>query len=304
MYHYVREKNKNYPFFRYLDITKFRKQLDFFEKKFGFVSKKEFDYLIKYNSFPKKRGKILLTFDDGFQDHYDFVYKELIKRNLFGIFYVPLGPFVNKKMLSVHKVHLLCGCVKEENLIKVVNKLLTPVISKIVDNNNFKNLSYLKQNNSLTIRGIKQIFNYLLDYKLRDEILDEVCQNFDLIIDIKNFYLKISQMREMQENGMIFGSHTINHPVLSRLNHSEQKIEILEGQNELNKLLDPEYKTFCMPYGGLHSLNENTLDILKNNGFDFSFNVEHRQVIENDIYNYRNLLPRFDCNNFSYGKSS
>jgi len=104
-----------------------------------------------------------------------------------------------------------------------------------------------------------------LDYKHRDEILDEVCQNFDLTIDIKNFYLKISQMREMQENGMIFGIHTINHLVLSRLNHSEQKIEILDGQNELNKLLDPEYKTFCIPYGGLHSLNENTLDIQKNN---------------------------------------
>ena len=73
-----------------------------------------------------------------------------------------------------------------------------------------------------------------MDYKHRDEILDEVCQNFDLTIDIKNFYLKISQMREMQENGMIFGIHTINHLVLSRLNHSEQKIEILDGWGKLS----------------------------------------------------------------------
>ena len=41
MYHYVREFNKNLPNFRFLHINDFKKQLDFFEKKYGFVSKDE-----------------------------------------------------------------------------------------------------------------------------------------------------------------------------------------------------------------------------------------------------------------------
>ena len=151
-------------------------------------------------------------------------------------------------MLSVHKVHLLCGLVEENRLLKVVNKLLKPIISEIVDHNNFKRFTYVNQKNSLTIKEIKQVFNYLLDYKIRDEILEEVCKIFNLTFNIDDFYLKVEQMKEMQNYGMIFGSHTINHPVLSRLN-KEQSYEILEGQIQLNQILDPEYKSFCIPYG-------------------------------------------------------
>ena len=39
MYHYVREYNLDFPYFKYLDIKKFRQQLDFFDDKFGFVNK-------------------------------------------------------------------------------------------------------------------------------------------------------------------------------------------------------------------------------------------------------------------------
>ncbi|EAH9308004.1 polysaccharide deacetylase, partial [Campylobacter jejuni] len=42
MYHYVRESLKQLPNFRYLHIENFKKQLDFFEKEFGFVTYDEF----------------------------------------------------------------------------------------------------------------------------------------------------------------------------------------------------------------------------------------------------------------------
>ncbi len=38
MYHYIRESLKQLPNFRYLHIENFKKQLDFFEKEFGFVT--------------------------------------------------------------------------------------------------------------------------------------------------------------------------------------------------------------------------------------------------------------------------
>ena len=48
MYHYVQEFDNNLPNFRYLDFTNFKKQLDFFEKNFGFVTRKEWnDILVK-----------------------------------------------------------------------------------------------------------------------------------------------------------------------------------------------------------------------------------------------------------------
>ena len=116
MYHYVREYNLDFPYFKYLDIKKFRQQLDFFDDKFGFVNKDEFINAIRDKAFIPK-DKIILTFDDGLSDHYDFVYPELKKRGLWGIFYVPTLPLSKKVFLGVHKIHILTGCVEAEKLI-------------------------------------------------------------------------------------------------------------------------------------------------------------------------------------------
>ena len=109
MYHYVREYNKKYPNFRYLDIANFRKQLDFFKEKFGFLSRKDWDKFTNSGILPKNPNQIILTFDDAMSCHFDYVFPELINRNLWGIFYIPTGPYQSGEILDVHKIHLLCG---------------------------------------------------------------------------------------------------------------------------------------------------------------------------------------------------
>ena len=41
MYHYVREYDSRLPFFKFLDVKNFEKQLDYFNSEYGFVSKEE-----------------------------------------------------------------------------------------------------------------------------------------------------------------------------------------------------------------------------------------------------------------------
>lgn len=64
MYHYVRQKENRFPYFRYLDIKNFRKQLNFFEKKYGFVDYSEWCHYLENGTMPSANGKVLLTFDD------------------------------------------------------------------------------------------------------------------------------------------------------------------------------------------------------------------------------------------------
>jgi peptidoglycan/xylan/chitin deacetylase (PgdA/CDA1 family) len=74
MYHYVRPYSDNYPFFKNLDLKNFSKQLDYFDKKYGFLSKKDYQESIK-TGIPKKG--VVLTFDDGFKDHYEYVLTDM-----------------------------------------------------------------------------------------------------------------------------------------------------------------------------------------------------------------------------------
>ena len=109
MYHYVRKYDFAKPNFRFLEISNFKKQLDFFEKEYGFVKRTDWDSILKTKKIEDNKGKILLTFDDALSCHYEYVFPELEKRGLWGIFYVPTFPYQNNKIIDVHRIHLLCN---------------------------------------------------------------------------------------------------------------------------------------------------------------------------------------------------
>ena len=83
MYHYVREFVPQMPNFKHLHFEDFCKQLDYFSAEYDFVSKEDFiDSFHSNNPLPKG---VILTFDDGLSCHYNYVFKELKRRNLWGI---------------------------------------------------------------------------------------------------------------------------------------------------------------------------------------------------------------------------
>lgn len=125
----------------------------------------------------------------------------------------------------------------------------------------------------------------------------------DQSILLENFYIKPYQLKEMNEAGMIIGSHTITHLVLSKLSSKQQLVEIKDSflfiENMSGEL---GTKTFCFPYGGFHSFNDDTIEILETENVHFSFNIEHRDIIENDLKDKKQYLPRYDCNQFLFGQ--
>tara|TARA_B110000483_G_C18166102_1_gene531352 strand:- start:421 stop:1347 length:927 start_codon:yes stop_codon:yes gene_type:complete len=303
MYHYVRPK-ENFLFnFRYLDINKFKKQLDYFESKYGFATHEEFGELIYNGIIPDKKNKILLTFDDGLKDHYDYVYKELKKRNLFGIFYIPTAPLSQDKILDVHKIHLICSKISEKKILKDLLSLIDErmiVKSRIED---FNNKLYLNQKNSIELETIKKLLNYFLSIKYKSLIINKLYTSYDINYKVKDIYLNNFEIKDMSKNGMIIGSHTVNHPVLSTLEREDQEKEILVSSSYLESLVDQKYKTMCFPYGGSHSYNFDTIDILKKNNFNFAFSVESKNIIKENICNSIFELPRYDCNEFNFGQN-
>ena len=107
MYHYVRPPPQGMPYFRYLHIDDFRRQLDHFTRSGGFVSREALSRILK-GECELAEGYVL-TFDDGLRDHWEFVVPELERRGIFGIFYVPTGQYGQDRLLDVHRVHCLVG---------------------------------------------------------------------------------------------------------------------------------------------------------------------------------------------------
>ncbi len=304
MYHYVTEYNEMFPNLRFLNFNNFVKQLDYFESRYGFITFDEWEDFIFNGKSPEKKGKIILTFDDALSCHYDYVFKELNKRNLWGLFYIPTNPYTIGNMLFVHKIHLLCSKVSGKDLNLYTKKIITEDMIPDKKKDEFIKKTYVNQNNYYGITEFKRLLNYFLDYNFREEIIQKIGEHFSINYNVNKFYLSVSQIKEMEKEGMIIGSHTASHLVMSKLNYTDQKSEIKLSFEFLESISKPKHRTYCHPFGGFHSFDKQTLSILKENNVDYSFNVESKEINNLDISINKQMLPRFDCNEFKFGKAS
>jgi Polysaccharide deacetylase. len=304
MYHYVRPDASDAPWYYHLDVEDFRAQLDYFESEHGFVDRDAFLAAARGEADPPEG--VILTFDDGLRDHYEWVFPILQRRGLWGIFYIPTGPYTQETALNVHRVHALIGKhggeVVLDPLLDIVNEEMIPDARR----EEFHTETYQNQNNTRSVTTVKRILNYFISYEYREVVLNMLCEQFPAAdFEPHSYYIQPSDLIKMQNAGMILGSHSVSHRVFSKLSQPAQRDEIVSSFDYLSTILDGlEVQTFCYPYGGFHTFTDYTRDILDEVGCLFSFNVESRDIQPDDITTQPQALPRYDCNEFPYGGAS
>src|SRR5690242_8239725 len=89
MYHYVRPiAGSRYPRIRGLELADFEGQLDYIERHHRVVSMAQVLAAARGET-SLEPGSVLLTFDDGYLDHYQHVFPVLAHRRMAGVFFPP-----------------------------------------------------------------------------------------------------------------------------------------------------------------------------------------------------------------------
>ena len=291
MYHYIRNKNKLFPYYNILEKNDYIKQIKKFSKT-GLIS--------SYEELFLDNDKYLLTFDDGFKDHI-YAAEILKKYNAIGLFFIPTSPLKNNKILDVHKTHLIVGKIKGSEAMNELEKYLNKNKIKNYYNQKEKGKyreAYKIHNDELYKKEFKRVMNYYGDLKLKHKILDHLLNKFEINIKTKDYYLNKKEIRYLSSLGMIIGSHTESHTLLPRLTFKKQFEEIKNSKIFLQKIINKDVDIFCYPYGGKVSYNRDTLNILKKLKFKLAYSVENRDINFKDIKNKPYELPRYDCNLF------
>jgi len=299
MYHYVRPGSEGLDFFRYLHIDHFRRQLDWFEATSRFVSRGEF---FEAASKGREIDGVVLTFDDGFEDHYRWVLPELKARGLWGLFFVSTAPYHTGKLLDVHRIHLLLGREGGVAMMEALHPYARDDMFSREHLDEFRR-TYSRQNDDAATLAFKRAMNYYISYQWRGQILDALMAEVfgDEHPSAGNFYMQPEQLRALDHAGMVIGSHSATHPVFSRLGLVEQEAEIRDSFSFLRNLLARPVNTFAYPHGLLTPAAERLLD---RHGCILSFNVEPRDLAAADFSQRPQALPRYDCNQFPFGRAS
>ena len=295
MYHYVRPKEASN--LRYLDIQDFQKQIDYFEQKFGLVTKVDWE---KFRETGQKPKGVLLTFDDGLKDHYKYVRPILIERNLFAIFYTCTNPLKNLA-LPVHLTHYLLASNEAQTIWnRLADGGLPKQYNKIFDDKS--HLAYLSHDHSYLEKELKKLINWATeDIGQKNLLLEIFAELTNLTQDqfINLWYLNDSEILEMNNSGFEIGSHTCSHKLMSNLTSFEIDHELYFSKSILAEICKTNIKSFCFPFGGSRSYNANVLHKLEHHGYSESFSV-NPQPIKGKFLKpiHRFELPRYDCNIF------
>jgi peptidoglycan/xylan/chitin deacetylase (PgdA/CDA1 family) len=298
-YHYVRPVKKSLqPNLAALEFDEFKRQVDYFCNNFEVIAGDNLLEIINKKIITKK-PKIILTFDDGYIDHYKYVFPYLRKKNISGYFYPPKKVIENKTVLDVNKIQFFLE--KEQNRDKILKEIDNILLKKKNIQISDLDISSINLNsdydNEKTVL-IKKILQYFLPPDEKKIIIDELFgkitgENSALLA--KKLYMNTNHVQEMNSENMVFGCHGDNHVWLEFLSKENQKKEILDGINFLKKInIDVKNISVCYPYG---SYNDDSLEILKELKISFALTTKNGNVNSNNIANKFEYL-RFDTNLF------
>jgi len=82
--------------------------------------------------------------------------------------------------------------------------------------------------------------------------------------------LSWSQIREMHAAGIEFGSHTVTHPILSRIPRDEMMKEVRESKQRLAEQLNANVVSFAYPNGRTSDYNDETKAALRQCGYSYA----------------------------------
>lgn len=275
MYHYVRDLvHSRYPRIHGLQIELFREQVQFLKKNYNFVTVEQILDAYENNSVRDlPEHPVLLTFDDAYKDHFDFVFPYLEHEHIQGAFYAPVKAVTENTILDVNKIHFILASTPEEKLSQLLGELKYQLDYYRKDWNlhnydyYFDKLAVANRFDSKEVIFIKRLLQVELDERLRKIITNDVFQKvvgMDEGMFSRELYMSMDQIKCMVDNGMHFGSHGYDHYWLNSLSKDKQKFEIQKSLEFIKEIGgDTNNWTICYPYG---AYDEDTISILKENG--------------------------------------
>lgn len=300
MYHYTRDlQHSRYPEIKGLDITLFRKQMEFFKEYCNVVRMEQVIEAVKgRESLPE--NAVLLTFDDGYVDNFTFVLPILEEFGFQGSFFIPGKTFTTHQLLDVNKIHYILASADIRKLVADVKEKMDYYRGKEYDYPSTDELW-----NEYAIDGrfdgrdtifVKRILQTVLPEKLRNQISSDLFENYVGVTEEQlayELYMTPEQIGTLKRHGMFIGIHGYDHYWLGNLSPEQIRKDISKALEIMDEFIDRKEWVMNYPYG---NFNDDVLSFIKKNGACIGLTTEARVAeIGKDL---ALQIPRLDCNDF------
>ncbi len=257
-------------------VTNFRKQMDYLSKKYNVISLEKFLERHKKNKkLPK--NSVVIKFDDGYLDVYSYVYPILKHYNLPAIVFLTTNTIDKNDWFWWEKVAYI----------------LNNTNSRFVDLSGLGRYSLADKRKRLkSLRKIQLKLKRMRENG-KNEIVKKLSKALEVKIPDSNISLSWKQINEM--GGISFGSHTVTHPILTRVSIKKAKDEIVKSKEQIEKNTGKKCRYFCYPNGEVSDFNVSIKNLLKENGYECAVTlIPGRNGIDSDLFELKSMFVRYE----------
>ena len=279
-YHSIR-KSKFNPYGTSVRPEYFQEHMAWLKKNHPVISLS--DFILKKREEIIFDSTVVLTFDDGYADHYTKARPVLEKLSLPATFFVITGtvmagesnwwerlesllPFAEHfpeawKFEAGEKTH----CLRFQSDPKKVRSVLSSGVFDDFPKNLKKNLIQL----SFILRD--------LETPERDRTLQELALMVGgkEVMSLETNILSTSQIKEMAANPLFeIGAHSVSHRTLSKLSIEKQRSEIFDSKKTLEEITGAAIRHFAYPFGSRSDYDSQTVNLVKEAGFESACTTE------------------------------
>jgi peptidoglycan/xylan/chitin deacetylase (PgdA/CDA1 family) len=300
MYHYVRDlEHSRFPAIKGLSLDRFRRQLDHIQAHYTPIRVEDLMEAVASPDAKLPPNAILLTFDDGYSDHFQNVFPLLDARGIQGCFFPSALAVRDHVVLDVNKIQFVLAAAND------VDELLDETLA-ILDE--FRSQFDLKTGEEYRALPVEEhrydpreviVWKRLLQRELPEQVRAEIVQRLfaryvttDEAAFASELYLSLDQIGCMHRHGMHFGSHGYSHVWFNHVAYAIQAQEVDRSLDFLEETgVSTDRWTMCYPYGGFDS---STLEIVDRRKCALGFSVEPK--VADLTIDHRLTLPRIDTN--------
>jgi peptidoglycan/xylan/chitin deacetylase (PgdA/CDA1 family) len=295
MYHYVRDlRRSRYPRLKALDLDLFREQLAYIKRHYVIITMEELIFAVEQRrgAWRLPPNAALLTFDDGYLDHFINVFPLLDEMRVQGSFFPPARAIRERKVLDVNKIHFVLAACEDPS--EIADTVWRAGAAHGLDLAVANERAPKSRHDRPEVAFIKRALQSELPREVRAPLLDKLFARYvteDEAAFAAELYMNVNHLRCLMRHGMFIGCHSDDHVRLGQLDAEEQARQIdgaLEFLVEIG--VDLDGWVMCYPYG---DVNETLLEILRARRCRIGLTTRVGLAgAENDPL----LLPRLDTN--------
>ena len=234
----------------------FEQQVRFLSLNFDLIRIRDLNDL-----WNRKKGRyVLITFDDGYLDNYEWAFPILKAYNSPATFFLTTGFLDDRKVAWWDEISWMVRSATQASLPE--NSWTDEAVSLNSDDCDQSIKSLLTVFKKLSGDKTEAYLNFLAEKtgagRCPQEIADQVWMTWDMV-------------REMHQAGMDFGGHTVNHPILANHPEETQRFEIEQCKQRIETEIKDSITAFSYPVGGKDCFDQRTRDCLKQAGYRWGF---------------------------------